>query len=174
MTLRSVIIDKSGLVADDECLSLRQLTSRTLASLPPSVHRPSQLASLRQNLISGLSSLPPRLSGYASGLPLLPDSSDPAPPSGVPQFNHIADCLEIFDSLLLGRWSSDEEEPLPLYHNVINGNEQGDLAEGLATLCAVCNILLRNSDYDNHVSRGEVIDLTAFPLALLTLHPPSS
>jgi hypothetical protein len=156
MTLRSVIVDKSGLVADEECLSLRQLTSRTLASLPPSVHRPSQLAPLRQTLIAGLSSLPPRLSGYASGLPLLPDSSDLAPSPGVPQFNHIADCLEIFDSLLLGRWSSDEEPP-QLYHDVINGNEQEDLAEALTTLCAVCDILLRNSDYDNHVPRGDVL-----------------
>ncbi|KAI9458855.1 hypothetical protein BJY52DRAFT_1204217 [Lactarius psammicola] len=153
MALRSVIVNKSGLVADEECLSLRQLTSRTLASLPPSVHRPSQLTPLLQTLTAGLSSLPPRLSGYASGLPLLPDSSGLAPSPGVPQLNHIADCLEIFDSLLLGRWSSDEEPP-PLYHDVINDNEQEALAEGLATLCAVCNILLRNSDYDNHSPRA--------------------
>jgi len=156
MALRSVIV-KSGLVADDERLSLRQLTSQTLASLPPSVHQPSQLAPLIQTLTAGLSSLPPRLSGYASGLPLLPGSSDLAPSPGVPQFNHIADCLEIFDSLLLGRWSGDEEPP-PLYHDVINGNEQEDLAEGLATLCAVCNILLRNGDYDNHSPRGDRLD----------------
>ncbi|KAH9057972.1 hypothetical protein EDB83DRAFT_2315943 [Lactarius deliciosus] len=153
MTLRSVIVNKSGLVADEECLSLCQLASRTLASLPPSVHRPTQLAPLRQALIVGLSFLSPRLSGYASGLPLLPDSSDLAPSPGVPQFNHIADCLDIFDSLLLGRWSSDEE-PRPLYHDVINGNEQDDLAEGLVMLCAVCNILLRNSDYDNYSPRA--------------------
>lgn len=153
MTLRSVIVNKSGLVADEECLSLCQLASRTLATLPPSVHRPSQLAPLRQTLIVGLSFLSPRLSGYASGLPLLPNSSDLAPSSGVPQFDHIADCLDIFDSLLLGRWSSDEEPP-PLYHDVINGNEQDDLAEGLVTLCAVCNILLRNSDYDNYSPRA--------------------
>lgn len=153
MALRSVIVNKSGLVADDECLSLRQLTTRTLASLPPSIHRPGQLAYLRQTLIAGLSSLPPRLSGYASGLPLLPDYSDLAPSPGVPQFNHIADCLEIFDSLLLGRWSSDEEPP-PLYHDVINGSEQEDLAEGLVTLCVVCNILLRNSDYDDYFPRA--------------------
>ncbi|KAH9174680.1 hypothetical protein EDB89DRAFT_2113475 [Lactarius sanguifluus] len=145
MTLRSVIANKSGLVADEECLSLCQLASRTLASLPPSVHRPSQLAPLRQTLLVGLSFLSPRLSGYASGLPLLPSSSDLAPTPGVPQFDHIADCLDIFDSLLLGRWSSDEEPP-PLYHDVINGNEQDDLAEGLVTLCAVCNILLRNTN----------------------------
>lgn len=157
MALRSVIVDKSGLVPDEECMSLRQLTSRTLASLPPSVHRPSQLVSLRQTLIVGLSSLLPRLSGYASGLPLLPDSSDLAPSPGVPQFNHIADCLEIFDLLLLGRWSSDEEPP-QLYHDVIGGNKQEDLADGLAALCAVCNILLRNSDYENHISRGDRLD----------------
>ncbi|KAH9039596.1 hypothetical protein EDB85DRAFT_261899 [Lactarius pseudohatsudake] len=153
MTLRSVIVNKSGLFADEEYLSLCQLASRTLASLPPSVHRPVQLAPLRQTLIVGLSFLSPRLSGYASGLPLLPNSSDLAPSSGVPQFNHIADSLDIFDSLLLGRWSSDEDPP-PLYHDVINGNEQDDLAEGLVTLCAVCNILLRNSDYDNYSPRA--------------------
>ncbi|KAH9036544.1 hypothetical protein EDB84DRAFT_1560842 [Lactarius hengduanensis] len=133
----SVIVNKSGLVADEEYLSLCQLASRTLASLPPSVHRPSQLAPLRQTLIVGLSFLSPRLSGYASGLPLLPNSSDLAPSSGVPQFNHIADSLDIFDSLLLGRWSSDEEPP-PLYHDVINGNEQDDLAEGLVN--ALCRV----------------------------------
>ena len=153
MALRSVIVNKSGLVADDDCLTLRELTSRTLASLPPSVHRLSQLASLLHTLTAGLSSLPPRLSGFASGLPLLPDSSDFTSSPGAPQFSHIADCLEIFDSLLLGRWSSDEEPP-PLYHDVINGNEQDDLVEGLVTLCAVCNILLRNSHYDNYVPKG--------------------
>lgn len=161
MTLRSVIVNKSGLVADDECLTLRELTSRTLASLPPSVHRLSQLAYLRQTLTAGLSSLPPRLSGYASGLPLLPDSSDFTPSPGAPQFSHIADCLEIFDSLLLGRWSSDEELP-QLYHDVINGNEQDDLVEGLVTLCTVCNILLRNSQYDNHAPKGNSLDCVSF------------
>jgi hypothetical protein len=80
---------------------------------------------------------------------------------GVTQFNHIADCLELFDSFLLGRWANDEHQ-LPLYYNVINGEGQDDLAEGLATLCAVCNIILRNSDYEDSISIGDLFDTCPF------------
>lgn len=134
--------------------SLRQLLSQALASLPPSVHRNSHLTALHQILLTGLSSLRPRLSGYASGLPLLPDASDFVRSPGVPQLDYIADCLELFDSFLLGRWASGEEQPL-LYHNVINGDGQDDLAERLATLCAMCCIFLRNSDYEDNIPIGD-------------------
>ncbi|KAI0251927.1 hypothetical protein BJV78DRAFT_1207765 [Lactifluus subvellereus] len=138
--LRSVIINKSGLVSDEVYPSLRQLLSQALASLPPSVHQNNHLTALHQIL----------LPGYASGLPLLPDASDFVRSPGVPQLDYIADCLELFDSFLLGRWASGEEQP-PLYHNVINGDGQDDLAERLATLCAVCCIILRNGDYEDYI-----------------------
>jgi Wings apart-like protein regulation of heterochromatin len=124
------------------------------------------LTALHQTLLAGLSSLQPRLSGYASGLSLLPDMSDVVRSPGVPQFNHIADCLELFDSFLLGRWANDEHQ-LPLYYDVINGKGQDDLAEGLVTLCAVCNIILRNSGYEDSISIGDLID--TFPFVWLTL-----
>jgi hypothetical protein len=154
IALRSVVVNKSGLVSDQEGPSLRRILSHTLASLPPSVHQNSHLTALHQTLIVGLSSLHPRLSGYASGLSLLPDVPDLTRSPGIPQFDHIADCLELFDSFLLGRWANDEEQSL-LYHDVINGVGQDDLAERLATLCAVCNIILRHGDYQGHISIGE-------------------
>jgi hypothetical protein len=126
------------------------------------------LTALHQTLLAGLSSLKPRLSGYASGLSLLPDMSDLVRSTGVPQFNHIADCLELFDSFLLGRWANDEHQ-LPLYYDVIKGEEQDDLAEGLATLCAVCNIILRNSDYEDSISIGDLFD--TYPLLFGSLCP---
>jgi len=152
-TLRSVIINKSGLFLDEEKPSLRRLLSQALTSLPPSVHQPSYLAVLYPTLLSWLSPLLQRLSGHASGLPLLPDPSECTQPFGVPQFDHIANCLEILDSFLLGRWATAEEQP-QLYHDVINGNGQEDLAEMLSTLCAVCNIILRNSEFEDIVQTG--------------------
>ena len=157
MALRSVVVHKSGLVSDHEDPSLRRLLSHTLASLPPSVHQNSHLTALHQTLMVELSSLHPRLSGYASGLSLLPDVSDLTRSPGVPQFDHIADCLELFDSFLLGQWANDEEQS-PLYHDVINGVGQDDLAERLAILCAVCNIIFRHGDYQDNIPIGETFD----------------
>lgn len=153
IALRSVIVNKSGLVPDEGRPSLRRLLSQALASLPPSVHQPSHLKVLYSAVLTGISPLLPRLSGYASGLPLLPDPSDFTHLSGVPQLDYIANCLEILDSLLLGRWAIVEEQP-QLYHDVINGNGQEDLADRLATLCAVCNIILRNSEFEHVVQIG--------------------
>ncbi|KAI9511640.1 hypothetical protein F5148DRAFT_1317045 [Russula earlei] len=146
IALRNVIVNKSGLVLDEERPSLRRLLSQALASLPPSVHQPSHLVVLHSALLAGLSPLIPRLSGYASGLPLLPDSFEFTRLPGVPQFDHISNCLEILDSFLLGRWATVEEQP-QLSHVVINGIGQEDLAERLATLCSVCNIILRNREF---------------------------
>jgi len=53
----------------------------------------------------------------------------------------------------LGRWATVEEQS-QIYHDLINGNGQKDLAEGLATLCAVCNIILRNGEYEDIVPIG--------------------
>jgi hypothetical protein len=43
------------------------------------------------------------------------------------------------------------------------------LAEGLATLCAVCNIILRNSDYEDSISIGDLFD--TYPLLFGSLCP---
>jgi hypothetical protein len=148
IALRSVIVNKSGLVSDEERPSLRRLLSQALALLPPSAHQPSNLEALCSTLLAGLSPLLPRLSGYTTGLRLLPDPSEFTHLSGVPQFDHIANCLDILDSFLLGRWATVEEQS-QIYHDLINGNGQEDLAEGLATLCAVCNIILRNGEFED-------------------------
>lgn len=148
VALRSVIVNKSELVSDDERPSLRQLLSQALASLPPSVHRPSNLEALHSTLLAALSPLLPRLSGYTNGLPLLPDPSGLTQLPDIPQFDHIANCLDILDSFLLGRWATVEEQS-QIYHDLLNGNRQEDLAEGLATLCAVCNIILRNGEFED-------------------------
>jgi hypothetical protein len=138
---------------DEERPSLRRLLSQALASLPPSVHRPSNLEALHSTLLAGLSPLLPRLSGYTTGLPLLPDPSEFTHLPGIPQFDHIANCLDILDSFLLGRWATVEEQS-QLYHDLINGKGQEDLAEGLATLCAVCNIILRNGEFEDTIPIG--------------------
>ena len=152
MALRSVIVNKSELVSDDECPSLRQLLSQALASLPPSVHRPCNLEALYPTLLAALSPLLQRLSGYSTGLPLLPDPSE-VTQTNIPLFDHIANCLDILDSFLLGRWATVEEES-QIYHDLINGNRQKDLAEGLATLCAVSNIILRNVEFEDIIPIG--------------------
>jgi hypothetical protein len=59
----------------------------------------------------------------------------------------------MLDSLLLGRWATVEEQP-QLYHDVINGNGQEDLAEMLSVLCGVCNIVLRNSEFEDIIQTG--------------------
>ncbi|KAI0305151.1 hypothetical protein B0F90DRAFT_1815396 [Multifurca ochricompacta] len=130
VTLRSVIVSKSGLVSEEECPSLRQLLSRVLASLPPSFHRPTYLTHLYQTLIAGLSLF------LLVSQDMLLDSR---------LSRHVGGC-----TLIERRWGGDEEHPL-LYHDVINGNGQEDLAERLTTLCAVCNIILRNPDYENYI-----------------------
>jgi hypothetical protein len=61
--------------------------------------------------------------------------------------------LDILDSFLLGRWATAEEQS-QIYHDLINGNRQDDLAEGLATLCAVCNIILRNGEFEDITQIG--------------------
>ncbi len=153
IALRSVITNKSELVSDEERPSLRQLLSKALASLPPSVHRSSNLEALCSTLLTALSSLPHRLSGYAAGLPLLPDPSEFTQSPGIPQLDHIANCLDILDSFLLGRWATTEEQS-QIHHDLINGNEQEGLAEGLATLCAMCNIILRNGEFEDFIPIG--------------------
>jgi hypothetical protein len=65
----------------------------------------------------------------------------------------MANCLDILDSFLLGRWATVEEQS-QIYHDLINGNRQEDLAEGLATLCAVCNIILRNGEFEDIIPIG--------------------
>jgi hypothetical protein len=109
---------------------------------------------LYPTLLAALSPLLVRLSGYASGLPLLPDPSGLTHLSGLPQIEHVANCLEIFDSFLLGQWATVGEQP-QLYYDVINGNGQEDLAERLASLCAVCNIILRNREFEDTIQRGK-------------------
>jgi hypothetical protein len=143
-------VNKSGLVSDEEHPSLRQLLSQALASLPPSVHQPSNLAALYSTLLAALSPVLPRLSGYSTGLPLLPD---PTESTQLPQFDHITSCLDILDSFLLGRWTNAEQQS-QIYYDLINGSGQEDLAEGLATLCAVCNIILRNEEFEDIIPIG--------------------
>jgi hypothetical protein len=53
----------------------------------------------------------------------------------------------------LGRWATVEEQS-QIYHDLINGNRQEDLAEGLATLCVVCNIILRNGEFEDIIPIG--------------------
>lgn len=53
----------------------------------------------------------------------------------------------------MGRWTTVEEQS-QIYHDLINGNRQEDLAEGVATLCAVCNIILRNGEFEDIIPIG--------------------
>jgi len=77
----------------------------------------------------------------------------------------------MLDSLLLGRWATVEEQP-QLYHDVINGNGQEDLAEMLSMLCGVCNIVLRNSEFEDiiqtGISFGHIFSFTSLTLSWLS------
>ncbi|TFY75736.1 hypothetical protein EWM64_g8276 [Hericium alpestre] len=145
ITLRTVIIKKSGLCSSETCPPVRQLISQTLSALPSSSLQPTYFLAIYRSLVPELAILPSRLSAYTAGLRLLPDSSSES--SEMPAFEHTENCLSILDSFLLGRWA-ETEEPNELGDDVINGERQEDLIEGLVTLCVVCSIMLVREEFE--------------------------
>ncbi|THH17311.1 hypothetical protein EW146_g3475 [Bondarzewia mesenterica] len=147
-SLKTVIIKKSGLVTLEDCPPLRQLISLCLATLHPRSLRSNQFRFMHETLLPELSLLPPRLSAYAAGLPLLPERSLSSGPD-TPSFDHIEHCLRILDSFLLGRWTEDDERD-SLCDDVISSQGQEDLMDGLVSVCVACNIILKDTELKDH------------------------
>ncbi|KAI0317321.1 hypothetical protein OF83DRAFT_1058862 [Amylostereum chailletii] len=141
VALNTVIATKSGLLSSKTC-HLRQLVSYCLAALPPSALRPYNLPSVHGSLVPELLPLPSRISAFAAGLPLLSEDTE-----DTPDFQHIENCLSLFDSFLLGRWSEDEQK-VQLCHDIINGEGQDDLSRSLLSLCIVTHTILRDKRYE--------------------------
>ena len=73
----------------------------------------------------------------------------------MPLFAHIENCLRIIDSFLLGRWAEDDDRD-SLCDDIVNGDGQEALADGLVALCAVGNIMLKVPEYAPHYNLGSV------------------
>ncbi|KAA1473034.1 hypothetical protein DENSPDRAFT_839449 [Dentipellis sp. KUC8613] len=145
-SLRTTILKKSGLAPPSTtCPPLRQLLSQTLSTLPPTHFHPEHFVFIHRTLLPELALLPSRLSAYTAGLSLLPDSSLAL--DDTPSFEHIENCLGLVDSFLLGRWAESEESS-EVGDDLINGDKQEDMTEGLVTLCVVCNIVLKHEEYE--------------------------
>ncbi|KAI0053231.1 hypothetical protein FA95DRAFT_1482207 [Auriscalpium vulgare] len=147
-SLFSIIVNKSGLAPTDACPALRQLLTQALAKVPPSLHQPSAFVTLHKSLIAELSLVPSRLVAYDAGLPLIPDPAPPGFAQEAPELAHIEACLVILDAFLLGRWAESDERP-SLCDDVVNGEKQEELIDGLMSLCVACNAMLRGSADDD-------------------------
>lgn len=152
--MKAVIVKKSGLSTAGDCPSFRQLISQSLSTLHAHHLHPDRFRSIYDSLLSELSLSPLRLSAYAAGLPLLPEPSS-STPLDVPLFAHIENCLRIIDSFLLGRWAEDDDRD-SLCDDIVNGDGQEALADGLVALCAVGNIMLKVPEYASHYNLGSV------------------
>ncbi|KAH7921560.1 hypothetical protein BV22DRAFT_1198121 [Leucogyrophana mollusca] len=109
--LGDVISKKSRLVPPSIEVSTRFLISHSLAALPPNFldvrHIPIVLSSLQ----SELDLVPPRITAYASAMPLIPPMRSSNP--DIPSLDHIENTLRLVDSFLLKQWSGSDTETFP-------------------------------------------------------------
>lgn len=123
----------------------------SLSSLPGSLLHSSQVATLSLALKSELSLIPPRLSGYLTGLPLLPQSQTDF---SAPAFACVENCLRLLESYLLGRWDHkgmDDDVP-PC--EALDPN-RGEIIEGLLACSLATDILIRETKDEDTASQSE-------------------
>ncbi|KAF7973917.1 hypothetical protein HWV62_13968 [Athelia sp. TMB] len=132
-------------------ISNRLLLSHALCAFPPSTLSPSQITTILASLRSELALIPPRLSAYSTGLPLLP------PPSSnshldTPSFPHIENCLRLVDSFVLGQWNTDAQMNGKLAaKNVLELSRSNGLADDLVAMCVAIELLADNSKGDKSI-----------------------
>jgi hypothetical protein len=101
-------------------------------------------------LRSELSFIPPRISGYLAGLPLLPQARKDF---GAPSFVCVECCLRLLESYLLGRWDCKGMDDDALPHEDLNSS-RGEIIQGLLACSLATDILIREANDEDAVSQG--------------------
>lgn len=149
----------------------------SLSTLPPSLLHRSRITTLSLTLRSELSLVSTRISGYLTGLPLLPQARAD---SGAPSFPCVESCLRLLESYLLGRWDhKGTEDDIPPCE-ILNQNRD-ELIEGLLACSLATDILVREASDEDDVSQSECSvpysprrgDLT-FPQSVNVTNPVSA
>jgi hypothetical protein len=123
----------------------------SLATLPPSLLPSSHISKLSLVLKSELSLIPPRVSGYLTGLPLLPQVRTDV---NTPSFACVECGLRLLESYLLGRWDhkgADDDAPP---YEALHPNKK-EIIEGLLACSLATDILIREAEDEDAVSQSE-------------------
>ena len=123
----------------------------SLATLPPILLHSSYIPTLSPTLLSELSLIPSRISGYLTGLPLLPQSHTDF---STPSFACVECCLRLLESYLLGRWDRKGTSDDAPACEVLDSN-RGEIIEGLLACSLATDILVREADSEDGVSQSE-------------------
>ena len=124
--------------------------AHSLAIVPPYLLHSSHMPTVVLTLGSELSFIPPRISGYLTGLPLLPQvRTDP----GAPSFACVECCLRLLESYLLGRWDrKGMEDNVPPYEAL--NSSRGEIIQGLLACSLATDILIREANDEDAVSHS--------------------
>jgi len=145
-------------------ISTQLLVSQTLVSLSPVFFRFEDVSILRNHMARELSLVIPLLTTYLAGLPLLP-----SPPSHleIPSFQHLGNCLRLFDAFLLRRWDQGRGGAS---HIICEHDE--DIATGLVSLCLVAEALTINEQSSVKRETGEPCTQVCLQHLLIWCHSP--
>ena len=123
----------------------------SLSTLPPSLLHPSHISTLLLTSTSELSLIPPRISGYLTGLPLLPRACGDF---SAPSFACVESCLKLLESYLLGRWGrKGMDDDVPPYEAL--NPSRDEITEGLLACSLATDILVREADDEDDLSQSE-------------------
>ena len=123
-------------------MSNRLLVAYSLSILPASLLHSSQVATISLTLRSELSLIPSRLSGYLTGLPLLPQSRTDF---SAPSFACVESCLRLLESYLLGRWDrKGVDDDVPPYEAL--NPSRDEIVKGLVACSLTTDILIREAN----------------------------
>jgi len=132
-------------------ISNRLLVAYSLSTLPPSYLHSSHITTLSLTLKSELSFIPPRISGYLTGLPLLPQARAD---SSVPSFPCVESCLRLLESYLLGRWDRNGMDDDVPPHDALDPS-RSEIVEGLLACSLATDILIRGGGDEDAISQSK-------------------
>ncbi|KAF9652285.1 hypothetical protein BDM02DRAFT_3089375 [Thelephora ganbajun] len=146
--LNKVVI-KSSIFSEGTQISNCLLVTRSLSTLPPSLLHHSYIATVSLMLRSELSHIPPRISAYLTGLPLLPQIRTDF---SAPSFACVESCLKLLESYLLERWDhKGMDDDVPLYEAL--NPSRNEIIEGILSCSLATDILIREADDEDSVSQ---------------------
>jgi hypothetical protein len=122
-----------------------------MSILPAPLLQSSQVSTVLFTLRSELSLIPPRLSGYLTGLPLLPQARTDF---SAPSFACVESCLKLLESYLLGRWDHKgvDDDVLPYEALDLSRDE---IIDGLLACSLATDILIREANDEDAVSQSK-------------------